>query len=500
MATAWTTELEARLLEVVMNNRSKRGALLPVLREARAICGGLPTEALELVAEGLDLMLAQVAGTASFFDLIDGHETDTCATYRVNADGAGETRLLLKNVGKMDDPTSASQYAAVGGYEALKKALADPIKIIDDLRTSGLSGRGGAAFPVGLKWELVKKTPSDEKFVLCNACEGEPGTGKDRVLLEADPHAILEGMVICGVAVGANQGYMHIREDYTDELKKMEKAIGKAYAGRYLGKNILDSGFHFDIELRTGPGCYVCGEETGLIESVEGNRGEPRLKPPYPGFSGLWGKPTVINNLETFANIPVIMNIGPKAFRRYGTDKCPGTKLFTISGCVKNPGVYEFPMGMPLKEIYEKAGGCPEGKILKGIQTGGGSGTIIGADKLDTPMDIESCADAGISLGTGAMLFIEKDTSVPQLCLEAMTFMEEQSCGKCTPCRSGTRRIARILTRFCEQRGCAEDLNELQRLADYIKKNSLCGLGQTAPTAFTSALADFRHEFEALVN
>jgi NADH-quinone oxidoreductase subunit F len=407
-----------------------------------------------------------------------------------------ETRLILKNVGKIN-PVSSKEYVVAGGYEGLKKAIAAPEAVIGAVNESGVRGRGGAGFPVGLKWKTVKETPADQKYVVCNAEESEPGTGKDRVILSGDPHAVIEGMAICGVAVGADKGFITIRAEYPQVRETLEKAVSDARANGYLGKGILGSKHDFDIEIRSGAGSYVCGEETGLIESIEGNRGEPRLRPPYPAVAGLWGRPTVINNVETLANIQVITSIGADGYRKVGTEKCPGTKIFTLSGNVVNPGVYEFPMGVTMRQLFEEVGGgCPNGKKLKGIQVGGSaSGVFVTPDRLDAPLDIEQCAAVGMSLGTGSLMFFDEDADVIELCRGCMEFFADESCAKCTPCRYGNKRIADILGVFLSGKGRMEDIETLGKLSDYVSKNSLCGLGQAAPTPVLSALRNFHDDY-----
>lgn len=411
-----------------------------------------------------------------------------------------ETRLILRNAGKID-PVSSKEYAVAGGYAALKKAIAIPGDVIGIVSDSGILGRGGAGFPVGSKWRMVKKTPSDQKYVVCNADEGEPGTGKDRVIMSGDPHAVIEGMAICAIAVGADKGFIYLRAEYPYIRDTMEVALADARASGYLGTGILGSSFHFDIELRSGQGSYICGEETGLIESLEGRRGEPRVRPSFPSVEGLWGKPTAINNVETFANIPIILNMGAAGYRQYGTEKCPGTKLFTLSGNITNPGVYEFPIGVTIRQLFEEVGGgCPGGKRLLGIQTGGASGTIIRADQLDTRLDTESCAAAGAVFGIGSLIFFDEDTCIIDLCKNLMEFFGDESCGKCTPCSLGIRRMLDVLTEISDGEATVESLNELETWANYIKRSSLCGLGQMAPTPVLSTLANFREEYEAHVN
>lgn len=405
-----------------------------------------------------------------------------------------ETRRLLKYAGKID-PVSAAEYASVGGYSALRKAVCAPDRICDLVKASGLRGRGGAGFPVGIKWSLTRDTEADRKYIICNADEGEPGTNKDRVLLTQVPHTVLEGMAIAGAAVGADKGYLYLRAEYPYARDILLKAVEDAKAHGYLGKNLFGSCVDFDIEIRTGQGAYICGEETALMESIEGRRGEPRKKPPLPGVSGLFGKPTVINNVESMANIPLIVSEGPESFRAYGTEKCPGTKLFTLSGSINCPGVYEFPMGVTIRQLFEEVGkGCPEGKALKAIQTGGESGPIVGPELLDTPLDIESCAAAGASLGTGDLLFLDEDVCLADLGRNLASFFAEESCGKCVPCRLGSRRMEKLFGQLCCGNADEGVLDELADLAEYMKQSSFCGLGQAAPTPVLSLLQNFKPE------
>ena len=410
-----------------------------------------------------------------------------------------ETRLMLKNVGK-SSPISVGEYINHGGYEALKKSLTcSPEDIIAQISDSGVRGRSGSNFPASIKWRMVKETPAAQKYVVCNADEGEPGTCKDRVIMTGNPHLFLEGMVICSIAVGATFGFIYLRAEYPHIRRILQEAIDDARANSFLGNNILGSCHHFDIEIRVGAGAYICGEETALLESLEGKRGEARLKPPFPGRAGLWGKPTAINNVETFANIPVILNLGVNEYRKYGTDKSPGTKLFTLSGNIANPGVYEFPMGITVRDLYEKVGGgCPGGKTLRGVQTGGSaSGTFISPDMLDVTMDVEGCAEAGAVFGTGNLMFFDEDSCVVDLAKNCMEFFVRESCGQCTPCRFGNRRLLELLTKIVEGDGEIEDLDEIEKLASYIRLNSLCGLGQMAPTALISALQNFKGDFKS---
>ena len=409
-----------------------------------------------------------------------------------------ETRVLLRNVGVID-PADAGSYIAAGGYEGLKKALAmEPQDIIDVITAAGLRGRGGAGFMAGQKLTVTAGTPADEKYIVCNADEGEPGTNKDRLLLSGDPSSMLEGMAIAGRAVGAHKGYVYLRGEYHYIFPVMEKAIKTARADNCLGEDILGSGFDFDIEICSGGGAYICGDETALLDSMEGKRGEPRFKPPFPGVAGLYGKPTIINNVETLANFPLIIERGAEWFRSFGTEKCPGTKLYTVSGNVKRRGTYEFPMGMNLKTlIYDVCGGPAEGRQLLAVQTGGASCPVIRADQIDINLDIEQAAAAGAALGSGAMLVIDDSNDLIDVLTNIADFFVHESCGKCTPCREGTKRMYQLISKFNIFQGTADDVKTIEDLALTMTLASFCGLGQTAPTAIASALKNFPEAFEA---
>lgn len=407
-----------------------------------------------------------------------------------------EKRILLAGAGDIS-PSSASEYAGVGGYQGLKKALSNPGQVVETIKSSGLRGRGGAGFPAGLKLSFTANTPSDQKYIVCNADEGEPGTNKDRVIMERVPHRLIEGMAIAGVAVGANKGYIYLRAEYPYVAKILEQALVDAREHGYLGSNILQSGQDFDIELFIGAGAYVCGEETALLDSIEGKRGEPRFKPPYPGVAGLWGKPTVINNVETLANFPSIMVKGGEWYSQLGSKTCPGTKLFTLSGNIANPGVYEFPTGTTIRVLFEEVGGgCPQGKELKAIQTGGASGNIIPASLLDTPMDIDCCAQAGATFGAGDLMFIDEDACLLDVLENLMEFFEHESCGKCTPCREGNSQLLHLIRKF--KNGSAEegDLELMLELGKLMVGGCLCGLGQASPNPILSAVRSFPELFK----
>lgn len=397
-----------------------------------------------------------------------------------------ETKLLTQNLGR-----AASALA----YPALQKALAAPDQILDAIKASGLRGRSGSGFPTGAKWETVRQTPSDVKYIICNADEGEPCTGKDHVLLTGDPHAILEGMVIAGICTGAEKGYLYLRGEYQDAAAVLRKAIKAAKAAHLLGSRILDTDYSFDVELRYGAGAYICGEETALLESIEGRRGEARLKPPYPGVSGLWGKPTLINNVETFANIPLILRIGPEAYRTYGTPEYPGTKLVTVSGCVNAPGVYEISAGATMGDILELAGGCQAGKALLAVQTGGGSGPIVDLSHLDMPFDVEHCNRSGAFFGTGSLMFIDDSVCLLSLCENMLEFFVHESCGRCVPCRIGLHKAKDMLHEMQNGPVDAARLDALRQLLTDIKRSARCAFGPAAVTPVISAMDNFPGSF-----
>lgn len=408
-----------------------------------------------------------------------------------------ENRVVLKNVGLID-PESIEDYIAQDGYQALGVALTQtPEEVIKTIMDSGLQGRGGAGFPTGLKWSFVRKAAGTKKYVICNADESEPGTFKDRVLLEGDPHRTIESMLIAAYAVGADEGYIYIRGEYQLALQRLEAAIKQAEEYGFLGKNIFGSGLNFRLHVHAGAGAYVCGEETALIESLEGKRGEPRSRPPYPTNEGLWGKPTLINNVETLANIPPIIIHGAEWYRKMGTPSSPGTKVYTILGNVNDKGLIEVPMGITLREIITiYAKGMKDGNF-KMAQTGGSGGSIIPSSLQDTPMDFESFKKAGVALGSGALLICNENVCIVDLAKVLINFFRVESCGKCTPCRIGTKRALDILTNISNGQGKMEDLDELENLSHDLIALSNCGLGQTAGTPLKDMLNYFRAEVEA---
>jgi NADP-reducing hydrogenase subunit HndC len=413
-----------------------------------------------------------------------------------------EQRIVLARAGLID-PEEIEDYIVHDGYEALATALTEmqPADVINEIAKSGLKGRGGAGFPTGMKWRFVSQTDAYPKYVICNADESEPGTFKDRLILEGDPHSIVEALAIAAYAVGANEGYVYIRGEYGLARERLTKAIGQARRMGFLGKNIFGSGFDFDIHIHSGAGAYICGEETALIESIEGKRGEPRSRPPYPTTHGLWGKPTVVNNVETIANVPPIIKNGASWFRRFGTSNSPGTKVYTILGNVNVTGLIEVPMGITLREVIAIYGrGMKHDGSLKLAQTGGSSGSIIPASLQDTPMDFDSFARAGVSLGSGALLICDEDTCVVDLARVLLNFFRHESCGKCTPCRVGTQRAYQILTMLSEGTATQSDLADLQMLSENLTAFSHCGLGQTAPVPIRDMFKHFRAEVDAHVH
>ena len=411
-------------------------------------------------------------------------------------------RVALKLCGVIN-PENIEEYIAYDGYAALGKAVTEmtPDGVIDTLKKSGLRGRGGGGFPTGLKWDFAKKSVSDKKYVCCNADEGDPGAFMDRSVLEGDPHAVIEAMAIAGYAIGADQGYVYVRAEYPIAVSRLQLAIAQAREYGMLGKNIFDSGFNFDLDIRLGAGAFVCGEETALIASIEGGRGEPRPRPPFPAVKGLFGKPTILNNVETYANIPQIILNGAEWFNSMGTEKSKGTKVFALGGKITNTGLVEVPMGTTLRDIVEDiGGGIPDGKKFKAAQTGGPSGGCIPGDLIDTPIDYDNLIAIGSMMGSGGLIVMDEDTCMVDIAKFFLDFTVEESCGKCTPCRIGNRRLLEMLEKITSGRATLQDLDKMEELCHYIKDSSLCGLGQTAPNPVLSTLRYFRDEYEAHVN
>lgn len=412
-----------------------------------------------------------------------------------------QMRIALRNCGTIN-PEEIDEYIARGGYLALEKVLTEmePEDVIDTIKDSQLRGRGGGGFPTGVKWSFAAAQQVAQKYVCCNADEGDPGAFMDRSVLEGDPHSVIEAMAIAGYAIGANQGYVYVRAEYPIAVERLSIAIKQAEEYGLLGKDIFGKGFDFDLEIRLGAGAFVCGEETALMTSVEGHRGEPRPRPPFPAVKGLFGKPTILNNVETYANIPVIILKGAEWFSHIGTEKSKGTKVFAVGGKINNTGLVEIPMGTTLREIiYDIGGGIPNGKKFKAAQTGGPSGGCIPASELDTPIDYDSLIALGSMMGSGGLIVMDEDTCMVDLAKFFLEFTVDESCGKCPPCRIGTKRMLEIVTRITEGKGQPEDLDKLEVLARNIKASALCGLGQTAPNPVLSTMKYFRDEYMAHV-
>ena len=407
-------------------------------------------------------------------------------------------RYALKNCGHIN-PESLEEYIAADGYEGLGLSLQmKPEEVIEEIKKSGLRGRGGGGFPTGLKWEFTRKAQGDKKYVVCNADEGDPGAFMDRSVLEGDPHRIIEGMLICAYAIGASEGYVYCRAEYPLAIKRLENAIVQAKESGLLGQGILGPDFNFELQVKEGAGAFVCGEETALLASIEGRRGMPRPRPPFPAVSGLWGKPTTINNVETFANVPNIMREGGEVFASFGTEKSKGTKVFALTGKINNTGLAEVPMGITMREIiFDIGGGIPDGKKFKAVQIGGPSGGCLPESMLDLSVDYESLIQAGAMMGSGGLVVMDETTCMVDVARYFLNFTQSESCGKCTPCREGTKRMLEILTRICDGEGKEGDIELLETLARSIKAGSLCALGQTAPNPVLSTLNFFRDEYEA---
>ncbi len=412
-----------------------------------------------------------------------------------------QTRIALRNAGVID-PESLDEYLEYSGFEALARVLEknDPQWLLEQLETAKLRGRGGGGFPTAKKWSFARSAQADEKYIICNADEGDPGAFMDRSMLESDPFSVIEGMIIGGVTIGASRGFVYVRAEYPLAIKRLEHALSVCSEYGLLGDNLLGSGFSFEIEIRLGAGAFVCGEETALIHSIEGARGQPRIRPPYPTASGLWGKPTVINNVETFANIPVVVSYGGEWFGRLGSENSGGTKVFALAGKVEHTGLVEVPMGSTLRQVvFGIGGGVPDGKEVKAIQTGGPAGGCIPAEWLDTKVDFDSLAAKGSIMGSGGMIVLDTDSCMVDVAKFFMTFSQDESCGKCTPCREGTTRVVEILERITQGQGEPQDLSKLERLCILMKRSSLCGLGRAASNPVLSTLREFRAEYEAHV-
>ena len=422
-------------------------------------------------------------------------------TYKEMAFYSLQNRLVLRNCGRID-PEDIEEYIASGGYEGLAKALEmGPEKTLEEVKASGLRGRGGAGFPTGRKWEFTRMAEGSPKYMCCNADEGDPGAFMDRSVLEGDPHAVLEGMLIGAWAVGATEGYVYVRAEYPLAIHRLQVAMRQAEEMGLLGDNILGTDFCFHLKIKEGAGAFVCGEETALLQSIEGKRGMPRPRPPFPAQSGVWGKPTVLNNVETFANVARIITDGAAAYTSLGTEKSPGTKVFALTGKVTNTGLVEVPMGTSMRQIiFDIGAGIKGGKKFKAVQIGGPSGACLPESLLDSPVDYDSLTAAGAMMGSGGLVVVDEDTCMVDLARFFLTFTQAESCGKCTPCREGSKRMLEILERICDGRGKEGDIEELERLAHTMQQSALCALGQTAPNPVLSTLRFFRHEYEAHIH
>ncbi|WP_105618252.1 NADH-quinone oxidoreductase subunit NuoF [Vallitalea okinawensis] len=475
----------------------EKGPIVKMLPDNTFYVQVKPEDAKELVAEHI------VKGRKVERLLFEDPETSERVSDSKNMDFyKKQMRIALRNCGFID-PDNIEEYIARDGYQAIGKALTEmtPQQVIDVMKESGLRGRGGGGFPTGLKWEFAMKNEADQKYVICNADEGDPGAFMDRSILEGDPHSVVEAMAICGYAIGASKGRVYIRAEYPLAIKRLEKAIDDAREYGLLGTDILGTGFEFDIELTYGAGAFVCGEETALIHSMEGERGEPTTKPPFPAESGYWGKPTNVNNVETFANVPVILLKGAEWYGKIGTERSKGTKVFALAGKINNVGLIEVPMGTTLREvIYDIGGGIKDGKKFKSVQTGGPSGGCLTEKDLDTPIDFDNLIAKGSMMGSGGMIVMDEDDCMPAVAKFYLEFTEEESCGKCTPCRVGTKRLSELLQLITEGKGTMAHLDEMKRLSRVIKDSALCGLGQTAPNPVLSTMEAFWDEYEAHVN
>ena len=450
----------------------------------------------EIVTE--HLLNGRVVKKLLYSETVDG---DNIKSLNETAFYGKQKRVALRNCGAIN-PENIDDYIAIDGYQALGKVLTEmkPEEVIQVIKDSGLRGRGGGGFSTGMKWDFTYKAQGDQKYVACNADEGDPGAFMDRSILEGDPHTIIEAMAIAGYAVGANQGYIYIRAEYPIAVNRLQIAINQAREYGMLGKDIFGTGFDFDLDIRLGAGAFVCGEETALLTSIEGKRGEPRPRPPFPAVKGLWGKPTLLNNVETYANITQIILNGAEWFREMGTEKSKGTKVFALGGKINNTGLVEIPMGTTLREIVEDiGGGIPNSKKFKAAQTGGPSGGCIPAELIDTPIDYDSLISIGSMMGSGGLIVMDEDNCMVDIAKFFLEFTVDESCGKCAPCRIGTKRLLELLNKITDGKGTMEDLDRLEELCYSIKASSLCGLGQTAPNPVLSTLRYFRHEYEAHV-
>jgi NADH-quinone oxidoreductase subunit F/NADP-reducing hydrogenase subunit HndC len=491
-ANAQKVTNEVQIVQTGCFGFCERGPIVKVLPEESFYVDVKPEDAKEIIAE-------QIVKGREVPRLLYKEDTETKKKTSIEDIQfyQKQFRVVLRNCGVID-PENIDEYIAREGYSGLEKVLFEwpPERIIEEMKASGMRGRGGAGFPTWLKWDLARKAQGDVKYVICNADEGDPGAYMDRSTIEGDPHSVIEGMITAGKAIGANQGFVYIRAEYPLAIERLRIALRQAQEYGLLGKNILGSGFDFDIEIRLGAGAFVCGEETALIKSVEGNRGMPVPKPPFPANKGLWQRPTIINNVETLANIPVITAKGGAWLAQLGTEKSKGTKVFALTGKVKNSGLVEVPMGTTLREIiFEIGGGIKDGKKFKGVQTGGPSGGILTDKVLDTPIDFESLAANGSMMGSGGMIVMDEDDCVVDVARFYMDFCVDESCGKCSPCRIGTTQLLNILEKIAKGNGEESDLDKLEIIGKAMAKASLCALGQTAPNPTLSTVKNFREEY-----
>ena len=489
-------EKEVKIVKTGCFGLCEKGPIMVVYPEGATYCHVTPDKVEEIVNEHL------VKGRIVKDLLLGDKDAEDVAKSLDNvAFFSRQFRIALRNCGVIN-PEVIDEYIAKDGYAALAKALTEmtPQQVIDEIKKSNLRGRGGGGFPTGLKWQFAADQVNDQKYVCCNADEGDPGAFMDRSILEGDPHTLIEAMAIAGYAIGSNQGYIYVRAEYPIAVQRLQIAINQAREYGLLGKNIFGTDFSFDLDIRLGAGAFVCGEETALMTSIEGHRGEPRTRPPFPAVKGLWGKPTILNNVESYANIPVILLKGADWFNNIGTEKSKGTKVFAIGGKINNTGLVEIPMGTTLREVvYDIGGGIPKGKKFKAAQTGGPSGGCIPADYIDTPIDYDNLIKLGSMMGSGGMIIMDEDNCMVDIAKFFLEFTVDESCGKCPPCRIGTKRMYEILDRITNGKGEEGDIEKLELLAESIKQGALCGLGQTAPNPVLSTLRYFRDEYEAHV-
>ena len=485
---------EVSLVETGCHGFCEGGPLVIIYPEGTFYTRVKPEDVAEIVEE--HILKGRIVSRLLFKEPLTAEQVpnyDEIAFYKK------QHRLVLRNCGHIN-PDSIEEYIGADGYEGLAKALLEmtPGQVVEEMKKTGLRGRGGGGFPTGMKWMFCAKSPGPKKYVICNADEGDPGAFMDRSLLEGDPHAILEGMAICAYAIGADEGYIYCRAEYPLAIKRLKQAIAQAEEAGLLGEKILGTDFNFTIHIKEGAGAFVCGEETALMASIEGRRGMPRPRPPFPAVKGLWEKPSNINNVETFANVPYIFRVGAEEYAKLGTEKSKGTKVFALTGKINNTGLAEVPMGITMREIiFDIGGGIMGGKKFKAVQIGGPSGGCIPEELLDTPVDYDSLIAAGAMMGSGGLVVMDEDTCMVDVAKFFLNFTQSESCGKCTPCREGTKRMLEMLTAITDGKGKEGDIEKLERLAKSIKAGALCALGQTAPNPILSTLRYFRDEYEA---